>query len=60
MASLKAKLDIEWAKSLVGIRLRVPDYWWNGFSSRNLNDGKIESFDISTEKFGQAKQAVSS
>ena len=51
MAPLKAKLDIEWAKSLLGICLRVPDYWWVGFNSRKLNDGKIESFDCLTKKF---------
>ena len=51
MAPKPTKLDTEWAESLVGLRLKVPDYWWVGWSGRNFNDGKIDSYDSSTQKF---------
>jgi hypothetical protein len=41
---------VEWAESLIGLSMRVPDDWWVGCSGHNLHDGKIVSFDISTQK----------
>ena len=47
----KAKIDVEWAESLVGLRLCVPDSWWVGYKTRDLNDGKVCSFDVETQKW---------
>ena len=41
---------IEWAKSLKGLSVKVPDNWWMGCNGRILHDGKIDSFDRSTQK----------
>jgi hypothetical protein len=51
MAPKKALIDVEWAESLLGIRLKVPDHWWRGYSTRGLNSGKITSFDASQQKW---------
>jgi hypothetical protein len=45
MTSTRNKIDTEWANSLVGLHVRVPDHWWVSFKTSNLNDGKIVSFD---------------
>ena len=42
--------DIEWAKSLKGVSMKVPDNWWTSCNDRILHDGKIDSFDQSTQK----------
>jgi hypothetical protein len=39
------KIDTEWANSLVGLHLKVPDNWWVNYNGTNLHDGKIVSFD---------------
>jgi hypothetical protein len=44
-------ISVEWAESLIGLSMRVPDNWWVGCTGHNLHDGKIVSFDISTEKW---------
>jgi hypothetical protein len=44
-------ISVEWAKSLIGLSMRVPDDWWVGCSGRNLHDGRIVSFDISSQKW---------
>ena len=31
--------------------MRVPDHWWDGCKGYNLHDGKIESFDIDSQKW---------
>ena len=41
MVEKSALIDQEWAESLVTLRLKVPDHWWNGYTTRNLNDGKF-------------------
>jgi len=44
--------DIEWAKSLKGLSIKVPDNWWNGCNNgRILHYGKIDSFDQYTQKW---------
>jgi hypothetical protein len=30
--------------------MKVPDYWWDGCNGYKLHDGKIDSFDIQTQK----------
>ena len=36
-------IDIEWAKSLKGLSMKVPDNWWPGYTDQILHDdGKID------------------
>ena len=70
MAPKVALIDTEWAISLIGMRMKVPDNWWNRCKGRNLHDGKISSYKESTQKwmlvidsepdneYGMAYQAV--
>jgi hypothetical protein len=44
-------ISVEWAESLIGLSMRVPDDWWVGCNGHNLHDGKIVSFDISRQKW---------
>ena len=44
-------INIEWAESLIGLSMKVPDNWWVGCNGYNLHDGKIESFDIDSQKW---------
>ena len=48
----RTKLDIEWAESIIGLRLKVPDHWWKNCNGRDLYDGKIVSFDEAKQKWG--------
>ena len=41
---------LEWAESLVGLPMAVPEYWWAGYSSSKLCLGKIASIDTTTRK----------
>jgi hypothetical protein len=43
-------INVEWAKSLIGLSMKVPEYWWPGYNGYRLHDGKIDSFDIDTQK----------
>ena len=70
MAPKVALIDTEWAISLIGMRMKVPDNWWNRCKGRNLHDGKISSYKESAQKwmlvidsepdneYGMAYQAV--
>jgi hypothetical protein len=51
VASKKQLIDSEWADSLAGLCMSVPDYWWKEYNSYNLNDGRIVSFDAATQKW---------
>ena len=37
-------INEEWAASLIGLRMQVPDLWWKGF------EGNIVGVDLSAEK----------
>jgi hypothetical protein len=39
MAPRKRYIDSEWADSLVGLSMKVPDYWWKEYTTHSLNDG---------------------
>ena len=39
-------IDPEWANSLVGLRLLVPDSWWVNCSGEELNEGVIAAVDF--------------
>ena len=51
MVRQTSKIDKEWAESIIGLRLKVPDHWWNNCNSRELHDGKIVSFDEGKQKW---------
>jgi hypothetical protein len=44
-------ISTEWAESLIGLSMKVPEYWWQGCKGYRLHDGKIDSFDIQTQKW---------
>jgi hypothetical protein len=39
-------IDREWAESLKGLRMNVPDDWWDGFTGHKLNGGVIARVDF--------------
>jgi hypothetical protein len=45
------QISTEWAQLLIGLSMKVPQNWWVGCSGYNLHDGRIDSFDISTQKW---------
>ena len=47
----RTKFDIEWAKSLKGLSMKVPDNWWPGYNGRMIHDGKIDSFNVASQKW---------
>ena len=46
MPSESFPIDRDWAASLRGLRMKVPDDWWPGFSGRALNAGAIARVDL--------------
>jgi hypothetical protein len=48
---IQPPISVEWAESLIGLSMRVPDHWWDGYYGHKLYDGKIVSFDIDTQKW---------
>ncbi len=41
-------IDEEWAASLIGLRMQVPNLWWKGFEGdESLNEGTIVGVDFS-------------
>ena len=40
-------MDQEWALSLVGLRLKVPEQWWPGYSGNTLYAGQIAAVNFS-------------
>jgi hypothetical protein len=50
--SKQPPISTEWAQSLIiGLSMKVPDYWWDGCKSHKLHDGKIDSFDICSQEW---------
>jgi hypothetical protein len=45
------QISTEWAKSFIGLSMKVPENWWQGCKGFKLFDGKIDSFDIRTQKW---------
>ena len=46
MPSQTIPIDTEWAESLVGLRLLVPDSWWVNCSGEEMNKGVIAAVDF--------------
>ena len=46
----RVPLDPEWAISLEGLRMSVPDYWWPKYKTSNRNPGTIVGFDPEGEE----------
>ncbi|OEU11919.1 hypothetical protein FRACYDRAFT_245042 [Fragilariopsis cylindrus CCMP1102] len=44
MPPRRRPISVEWAKSLVGLSMKVPDYWWDGCKGYRLHDGVIDSY----------------
>jgi hypothetical protein len=42
-------VDREWANSLVGLRMKVEDRWWQGYTTTNLNPGSIVATDFEND-----------
>ena len=55
--STSFRIDREWASSLKGLRMNVPDDWWDGFTGQKLNGGVIArvDFGIDRNKYFQLK-----
>jgi hypothetical protein len=53
--SMSFPINREWAELVRGLRMKVPDDWWPGFSGRALNNGVITcvDFDIDTNNHFQ-------
>ena len=51
MAPKSQNVDVEWAESSTGLRPSVPEHWWLGLKGRKMHDGKLQSFDASTQKW---------
>jgi hypothetical protein len=49
--TIQPQISTVWAESLIGLSMQVPDYWWDGRNCYKLHDGKIDSFDIQTQKW---------
>ena len=45
-------IDSEWAKQLLGLRLKVPSHWWQGHSGNDLYDGKFTFFEETVGRGG--------
>ena len=41
-------IDLEWANKLEGLRVKVPNRWWANYTDGRLNDGRIGTFDPSS------------
>jgi hypothetical protein len=35
-------ISTAWAESLIGLSMRVPEYWWPGYNGYRLHDGMID------------------
>jgi hypothetical protein len=44
-------ISTEWAQLLIGLSMKVPENWWVGGIGFNLHDGRIDSFNISSQKW---------
>jgi hypothetical protein len=45
------RIDSCWAESLLGLRVRIPDHNWIGYTGSYLYDGKLTAFDVVNQKW---------
>ena len=50
MSSTRLPIDQEWAQSLIGIRLQVPQSWWLGYNGSEMYSGAVQELDFSDER----------
>ena len=43
-------IDQNWALSLVGLRLKIPEVWWNGCTGNTLYAGRISAINVSDHR----------
>ena len=41
--------DKEWAQSLEGLWMKVPENWWDGYNGKSLSSGRIVSIDFDSD-----------
>jgi hypothetical protein len=51
MPPRQPRIDSCWAESLLGLRVRIPDHWWIGYTGSYLNDGKLIAFDVVNQEW---------
>ena len=44
-------IDPEWAETLDGLRMSVPNHWWNGHRGNRLHQGRIVLFLENTNRW---------
>jgi hypothetical protein len=49
--TIQPQISTEWAQSLIGLSMKVPENWWVGCKGFKLHDDKIDSFDIQGQKW---------
>jgi hypothetical protein len=49
--TIQPQISTVWAESLIELSMKVPGYWWDGCNDYKLHDGKLDSFDIQTQKW---------
>jgi hypothetical protein len=49
--TIEPQISTEWAQSLIGLSMKVPENWWVGCKGFKLHDGKVDSFDIQSQKW---------
>jgi hypothetical protein len=49
--TIEPQISTEWAQSLIGLSMKVPENWWVGCKGFKLHNGKIDSFDIQSQKW---------
>ena len=43
-------IDLRWARSYVGMRMNVPEYWWDGWNGRQKYPGRIVEYNTGLSK----------
>jgi hypothetical protein len=49
--TIEPQISTEWAQWLIGLSMKVPENWLVGCKGFQLHDGRIDSFDISSQKW---------
>ena len=47
--SIPISVDEEWSATLIGLRMRVPDNWWDVWTGSQLYEGQIAAVDFDDE-----------